>query len=150
MDFQRSPDFAPELLWEKVLVLFYRGEKTAAHELINELRRTVPDNAKLASTYAVLLGAEGKNVEAEEQIRLAIRTGIAHWHYGMYNIASAYALMGNHREALRWLQKTAEDRFPCYPLFARDPNLDNLRSDPDFKAWLGQMKAVWERRRASL
>src|SRR5262245_13515123 len=45
---------------------------------------------------------------------------------------------------------TVEHRFPCYPLFERDPNLNNLRDDPDFKTWLAEMKSLWERRRASL
>jgi hypothetical protein len=51
---------------------------------------------------------------------------------------------------LHWLRRTAEHRLTPYPLFERDPNLDNLRSDPDFKTWLGEMKSLWERRRASL
>jgi tetratricopeptide (TPR) repeat protein len=152
MDFQRSPDFSTDLLWLKVLVLFYRGEMAGAHELIGELRRKLPDNSRVASTYAVLLAAEGKNVEAEEQIRLAIRTRSPNhtFSYPEYNIASAYALMGNRRDALYWLRKTVEDRLAPYPVFERDPNLNNLRDDPDFKTWLGEMKALWMRRRASL
>jgi serine/threonine protein kinase/Flp pilus assembly protein TadD len=152
LDYERSPDFPPQQLWEKVLILSYRGERTGALELINELRRKLPESEDVASTYAVLLAADGKTEQAEEQIRLAIRTGEgrAHFHYAEYNIASAYALMGDRREALHWLRRTAEHRLTPYPLFERDPNLDNLRGDPDFKTWLGEMKSLWERRRASL
>jgi len=39
-----------------------------------------------------------------------------------YAIASAYALMGNRADALKWLQRTVDDGFPCYPMFERDPN----------------------------
>jgi serine/threonine protein kinase len=152
MDYQRSPDFPPGLLWQKVLILFHRGEKAAAYELISELGRKLPDNENVASTYAVLLAAEGKKEPAEEQIGLAIRTGERrhNFKFAEYNIASAYALMGDRRQALQWLRRTEEHRLSCYPLFAGDPNLDNLRSDPDFKAWLAEMKALWEQRRASL
>ncbi len=152
LDFQRSSDFGPTMLWQRVLILLHRGEKSAAHELIGELRRKLPDNEDVASTYAVLLAAEGENEKAEEQIRLAIRTGDGrvHFHYAEYNIASAYALMGNPREALRWLRKTAEGRLTFYPHFERDPNLNNLRADPEFKTWLAEMKSLWERRRSSL
>jgi tetratricopeptide (TPR) repeat protein len=73
--YEQSPDLAPAQLWEKALTLYYRGEKTAAHSLIDELRRKVPINQDIASTYAILLAAEGKNEEAEEQIRPAIRKG---------------------------------------------------------------------------
>jgi hypothetical protein len=112
----------------------------------------LPDNEDVASTYAILLAADGKNEQAEEQIGLAIRRGEGrgHFHQAEYNIASAYALMGKHREALHWLRKTAEDRITCYPLFAGDPNLNNLRGDPEFQTWLGEMKSLWERRRAAL
>jgi serine/threonine protein kinase/TolB-like protein len=150
--YEQSPDFPPELRWEKVLILFYRGEKTAAHELIRHLRQQLHDSMDMSSTYAVLLAAEGKKAEAEEQIRIAIRTGEGkrHFHHAEYNIASAYALMGDHRQAVHWLRKTAEDRLTPYPLFERDPNLNRLRDDPDFKTWLGEMKALWEQHRATL
>jgi len=86
-----GPDFAPQLLWGKVLILFYLGQKTAAHELIGELRRKLPENEDVAAMYAVLLAAEGKEADAEEQIRLAIRTGDGrgHFHQAEHNIASA-------------------------------------------------------------
>jgi adenylate cyclase len=152
LDYERSPDFRPGNLWEKVLVLFHHGEKAAAHELLGELRRKLSDNADMASTDAVLLAAEGKNPQAEEQIRLAVRIGgpPGHFYIAEYNIGSAYALMGNHQEALRWLRTAAKHRFPCYPLFERDPNLNNLRDDPEFKAWLREIKSLWEHNRSSL
>jgi hypothetical protein len=90
--------------------------------------------------------------EAEEQIGFAIQSGKRrhNFKFAEYNIASVYALMGEHQQALQWLHRAAEHRFPCYPLFERDPNLNNLRTDPDFKAWLDEMKSQWERRRANL
>jgi serine/threonine protein kinase len=152
LDYERSSDFPPAQQWEKVLTLFYRGDKTAAHELIGELRRKESDNEDVASTNAVLLAADGKKEKAEEEIRLAIRVGQGrfHFHHAEYNIASAYALMGDRRSALQWLRKTAEDRLACYPLFEGDPNLKNLRTDPDFQKFLGEMKSLWEHRRAGL
>jgi hypothetical protein len=43
-------------------------------------------------------------------------------------------------EAVRSLQEAAETGFPCYPLFARDPNLDRVRQDPRFQAFLADMQ----------
>jgi adenylate cyclase len=151
--YERSPDFAPNMLWEKALILLYLNDKNRARELLVELRRKIPKNAAAASSYAVLLAAEGEKERAEEQIRITIRNGDEgqyHFHHSEYNIASAYALMGNAREAMHWLRKAAEHGLTPYPFFERDPNLNNLRSDPDFKIWLGEMKAMWARRRASL
>jgi hypothetical protein len=39
---------------------------------------------------------------------------------------------------------TAEDGFPCYPLFERDLNLDGLRRDGRFITFLGKLKRQWE------
>ena len=44
------------------------------------------------------------------------------------------------REAVQWLREAAETGFPCYPLFARDANLDPIRQDPRFQAFLEDMR----------
>ena len=38
----------------------------------------------------------------------------------------------------------AEDGFPCYPLFERDTNLDNLRQDARFVTFLAKQRQQWE------
>ena len=52
--------------------------------------------------------------------------------------------------AMKWLQMAADDGFPCYPLFERDPNLNNLRQDPRFQAFMAKLKEQWERYQATL
>ena len=76
--------------------------------------------------------------------------GLGHFHHAEYDIACAYAVLGKTDEALSWLRRTAADGFPCYPLFEKDPLLASLRSDRDFQAFLGEMKAMWERYQATL
>ena len=58
--------------------------------------------------------------------------------------------VGKPRDALEWLQKSAEHGFPCYPFFAGDPNLAALRGDPGFEALLRKLKAEWEHYRGTL
>jgi hypothetical protein len=70
--------------------------------------------------------------------------GFGHFHHTTYYIASAYALMKKTDQALRWLEATADDGFPCYPMFERDPNLNNLRGDARFVAFLEKQKRQWE------
>jgi hypothetical protein len=43
-------------------------------------------------------------------------------------------------EAIQWLREAAETGFPCYALFARDANLDPIRQDPRFQAFLADMQ----------
>ena len=46
--------------------------------------------------------------------------------------------------------EAADDGFPCYPLFAKDAQLDPLRSNPRFVALMRRLKSEYERRRATL
>ncbi len=71
--------------------------------------------------YAVLLARAGDDRKSEQYIARAIEAdrGLGHFHHSEYNIASAYALMGKPRLALEWLEKAANNGFPCYPLSHR-------------------------------
>ncbi|MSU35805.1 MAG: hypothetical protein EXS36_12020 [Pedosphaera sp.] len=65
---------------------------------------------------------------------------MGHFHHSAYNIASAHALLKNRELAMQWLQNAAEDGYPCYPWFERDPNLNNLRQYPRFIAFMAEQK----------
>jgi serine/threonine protein kinase len=101
---------------------------------------------------AMMLASAGKGREAEEAIQhaLAIGRGYAHFHHTSYNIASAYALMNQPEQAMKWLQVTADEGFPNYPLFEGDAQLDSLRKDPRFIAFMTQQKQQWEHFTAAL
>ncbi len=105
-----------------------------------------------ASTSAVLAALKGDSAGAERNISFAVSQGkgSSHFHHAEYNFATAYALLGRKKEALSWLERTADDGMPCYPLFEKDPFLDKLRGDPEFQAFLLRMKDQWEHFRATL
>jgi hypothetical protein len=100
----------------------------------------------------MLLAKAGKEREAEETIRRAVEIGkgFGHFHHTAYNIASAYALLNKPEPAVKWLQVVADDGMPCYPLFENDANLDNLRKDERFIAFMAKLKQQWERYKATL
>lgn len=111
------------------------------------------DNAALLrGMEAILAASNGDRHLAQEKIAEAIRlgSGYQHFHHTEYAIASAYALMNQHEEALKRLKRAAEDGFPCYPLYARDRDLDNLRGDPHFTAFLGSLHGQWQHNNATL
>jgi hypothetical protein len=58
--------------------------------------------------------------------------------------------MNRPEEALRWLEVTADEGFPCYPLFEGDTNLDNLKKDPGFISFMAKQKQQWEHYNATL
>ena len=47
-------------------------------------------------------------------------------------------------DALKFLESAAETGFPCYPLFEKDANLNNIRQDPRFVTLLAKLKQQWE------
>ena len=108
--------------------------------------------ADFAAVRAVLLARLGHPAEAEAQIREAITLGhtTSHFHHMEFDIASAFALMGRAGDALHWLQRTADDGMPAYELFAGDPTLATLRTDPRFVRFLATERARNERLRALL
>ena len=88
----------------------------------------------------------------EEKIKSAIEKGkgFGHFHHTAYHIACAYALMNKPAEAVKWLETAADDGFPCYPLFEKDQNLNNVRQDARFKTFLEKQKQQWERYKSLL
>lgn len=111
-----------------------------------------PDTGgNLAGMQAMLFAAAGEKRKAEEKIRSAMeKSDFGHFHHTAYYIACAYALMNQPQLSIHWLAQAAETGFPCYPLFERDPNLDPVRKDPRFIAFMTKQKAQWEHFKATL
>jgi hypothetical protein len=53
-------------------------------------------------------------------------------------------------ETVQWLQTAADDGFPCYPLFEDDGNLNSVRKNEKFMAFMARLKQQWERYKAEL
>ena len=143
----------PELEYTQdvVLALLWLGRDAEAAEVMEILERDPPET-EIHATRAVLLARKGDARGAEEAIDSSTQLGkgLGHFHHAEYDIACAYAVLGKKNESLAWLRRTAADGFPCYPLFEKDPLLARLRTDGDFQTFLGEMKAGWERFRATL
>jgi TolB-like protein/Flp pilus assembly protein TadD len=57
---------------------------------------------------------------------------------GIYKVAQAYAVLGDKVSALHMLRHSIGGGFFCYPCFVRDPLLQDLRDEPEFKTLLDQ------------
>jgi len=143
-------------LWafQTASALFRLGRTREATQLLDKYLRQYPaDEGGVGhSVRAMMLAKAGARAEAKAEIATAIRLGqgFGHFHHTAYNVASAYALMGDHAQAVQWLQAAADDGFPCYPLFASDKQLDSLRNDKDFIALMRRMERDWSERKKSL
>ena len=128
--------------------LFNLGRKEEASAMLEQLLKDYPEDngGVFTSVQAVLAASAGQERRAEDKIKLAVERGkgFGHFHHTAYHIACAYALMNKPEQAIKWLEAAAEDGFPCYPLFEKDTNLDNLRQDARFVTFLAKQKQQWE------
>ena len=149
------PDVNPSLVGHQIVfALFNLGRKEEAAATLEKFLKDYPaDNRGLfTSLQAILAASDGRHREAEEKIQSAIERGkgFGHFHHTAYHIACAYAIMSRHDQAISWLESAANGGFPCYVLFERDHNLDNLRQDPRFQALLAKLKQQWEQYKKAL
>jgi len=127
--------------------LFNLGRVEEAEAKVEQLKLEHADKGgTFAAMQAVIAALRGQHAEAEEFIRQAIENGkgFGHFHHTAYTIGCAYALMNKKTEAIKWLETAAETGYPCYPNFEVDKNLDNLRRDPMFAAFMKKLRARWE------
>jgi hypothetical protein len=134
--------------------LFRLGRNEEARASIEQYLKDYPkdEGGAVTSVKAMMLAKAGWQSDAETAIQHAIEIGrgYAHFHHTSYNIASAYALMNRPAQAIKWLQVTADEGFPCYPLFASDASLDNIRKDARFISFMAKLKQQWEHYDATL
>jgi DNA-binding winged helix-turn-helix (wHTH) protein/TolB-like protein/Tfp pilus assembly protein PilF len=153
--FESSQRFIP-CLWatQYAFALFQLGRKEDAALRVDDFLKQCPQDrgGNLTAMEALLLASVGDRAQAERKIKRAtlIGEGYQHFHHTAYLIGSAYALMNQPEPAVRFLRQSAAQGFPCYPLFERDPNLSNLRSDPTFVQFMADLKKQWEYFRANL
>ena len=148
--FQRvSLEAQPSLVnYQNAWSMSYLGRTDEALAITRKFIAESPDEGGLvSSTEAILYAQKGRRADAEGDIRRAIakRGRFIHFHHTAYNIASAYALLNVPQLAMKWLREAADDGYPCYPLFAQDPHLASLHSNPDFQAFLRDQKVIWQK-----
>jgi tetratricopeptide (TPR) repeat protein len=143
-------EFNPPLVtYHYAWALVLSGQSEEASTVIEKYLDTLPkDPGGLVTSVRALLRAKaGDKRGALQDIKKAeqVGQGFGHFHHSAYNIAAAYALLRQPEPAVEWLRRVVDDGMPCYPLFEKDPSLDNLRQDPGFLALMAELKTQWER-----
>src|SRR2546428_3381852 len=149
------PEYNPPFWnFDATWALIELGRNDDASALIARYLHDHPEDrgGLMTSLRAIVSAKRGDARRAEADIQLAILKGrgFVHFHHTQYNIASAYALPPQPYVSVDWVRRAAAHGWPAYPLFASDRNLDHIRGDPTFVAFLREQKAQWERWRATL
>ncbi len=69
---------------------------------------------------------------------------------GMYKVAQAYAVLGDKMAALHMLRHSIGGGFFPYPYFVRDPLLQGLHDEPEFKTLMDQAQHRYEQFKATI
>jgi len=138
----------PFWAFQSSFALQHLGRPDEAQKRVDTLLAEKPEDrgGSLTAMQALLAAEAGDTSKAEAKIReaLAKGKGFQHFHHIAYAVASSYALLNRPESALHYLKIAADDGFPCYPLFDHDSNLDNLRKNPQFLAFMAEQKKQWE------
>jgi TolB-like protein/DNA-binding winged helix-turn-helix (wHTH) protein/Tfp pilus assembly protein PilF len=115
------------------------------------LRKYPNDPSGALPGLEAMLLAESEPRKAQELIaKVAKRKAVNPSHHAAYFAACAWARMRRAQEAVHYLREAAETGFPCYSLFAHDPNLDPIRQDLRFQAFLADTQKRSESLRKAL
>jgi len=127
-------------------VLFYRGEVEAARRLLDQVLENHPKMDGIRPILATCLAAQGKRDEALSQLTAKVREVAAADHDIAYWLGSAYALLGDEKEALHWLDAASKLGNENYLWFASDPNWALLKDNPQYQRLMVQIESEFNSR----
>jgi TolB-like protein/Tfp pilus assembly protein PilF len=133
---ERAPDFS----FGRALTGLACAKTGRRTEAIQHLQAAVraDDGGYLAPALAhayALLGLETEAHAALEKVKKVSKSR----YVCAYEVASAYAILGESDEAFRWFRKAVEDRSECLVWTRVSPWLDPVRSDRRFEELLRQV-----------
>src|SRR5437867_669917 len=144
----------PYWYYEMAIVLLHLGRSDSAFAVIQSYLRAHPEDrgGVVTSARAVSFALAGDARRAEQDIRAAVQKGkgFIHFNHAAYHIALTYALLDQPDYDVHWISRVVVGGMPCYPLFANDPFLNNIRHNPGFMAFLREQRDQWERFRTTL
>ena len=121
------------------MTLFRQGKKEQAADYFDRI--TEMDTERLWSLVARIFSAYLENninegLTAMNELEQANVADAEAWYYWSAN----YAMLGDKEGSVRCLQRAVDGGYFNYPLLKSDFFFDSIRSDPEFRAVVQQMK----------
>lgn len=132
----------PLYWWIYGHALIVQGDFPAAQETLQVSLRRHPKDPLFLGLWALLQASKGDQGGARQTLATLdrLREAELHPHHTFHLSACTEAVLGNTKASLQWLKRTADEGMPCWPWFAEDPLLANLRRDPDGASYLQELK----------
>jgi serine/threonine protein kinase len=129
--------------WYLAQAMYYDGQSAAAEEILAALHGSAQAERRAQATLASFLAARRETEQARKLLQ-SVENGSYVDHHVAYSMGVAYVQLGDFAEAHRWLTRSAQTGFPCYPWFVQDPLLKPLRDNPGSQNFLNQLRKVWD------
>ena len=121
------------------------GEWKEAGRLLREGARAMPEEPLIISLQGVMHAWRGRPEPALRYVHRACANprSFGHAHHSYYQIACVFSLLERCEPAMEWLERSVDTGFACWPLFLKDPCLDNLRKQPQFDLLVSSLQAKY-------
>lgn len=121
------------------------GRWEEAKALLDEAAQLVPDEPMITSLQGVFYALTGQMEQALECMNRACASpkSFGHAHHTYYQVACILSILGRHKAAFEWLERSVSTGFACWPFFLKDPCLQNLRSLPKFEMLVSSLQAKY-------
>ena len=136
----------------RVLALWGLGQEVEAERALRDWMARNASHPEGPSYLALTLAMRGdaRGARAEIARAIALDHGESHIHHTHYAIGATYSVLGELDPAVEWLERSADEGFPCYPWFESDPNLAPLAESARFREFMARLKARFERHKSTL
>ena len=121
------------------------GDWDEAKRLLDEALQVLPEEPLIVSLQGLFYALTGKCEQALECLSQACASAksFGHAHHTYYQVACILGVLGKHKAAFEWLERSVSTGFACWPFFLRDPSLQNLRKLPEFEELVGSLQAKY-------
>jgi len=138
--YKRTLEFDPNFAYAHYALGWAYGLKGMYPEAIAETRRALELNREpIAKGYLGLWLAKSGGRKEATSLLDELKQESARGYVPGYAFALVYIGLDEKEEALNWLENVVAERSPTIVYYAVGPDVDNLRSEPRFKAMLKRM-----------
>ncbi|HEX8500576.1 MAG TPA: protein kinase, partial [Pyrinomonadaceae bacterium] len=126
----------------QAVVLGRRGDTAEAVRVLREVLEEHPAMDGIRPLLAQQLIKRGERDAARGQLNERVREAADADHDIAYWLATTHAMLGDHDDALHWLERAVELGNENRTWFESDPNWESFREDPRFVALMRRIEAA--------
>ena len=147
--YKRTPEelMSPQRLSFWVIALLKLGRSDEAENMLSAAIKRDSADFNFKSAHAILLAKKGDKEGALKEINRCEKanSNFGHFHHVAFNLAEAYALLGDYGKSVEKLTWAADNGFPNYPYFRDDPYLMSLHQFAPYNELMKNLKIQWEK-----